>query len=65
MRAGHDISLDVTLDAGLRIDALNSKTHDVTVERPNDRSARITLKDLATIPNKGFHPPLRCRRQEN
>jgi Ca-activated chloride channel family protein len=54
MRAGHDISLDVTLDAGLRIDALNSKTHDVTVERPNDRSARIILKDLATIPNKDF-----------
>jgi Ca-activated chloride channel family protein len=54
MRAGHDISLDVTLDAGLRIDALDSKTHDVTVEHPNDRSARITLKDLATIPNKDF-----------
>lgn len=54
MRAGHDISLDVTLDAGLPIDALNSKTHEVTVERPNDRSARIALKDLATIPNKDF-----------
>lgn len=54
MRAGHDISLDVTLDAGLPIDGLNSKTHDVTLERPNDRSARITLKDLATIPNKDF-----------
>jgi Ca-activated chloride channel homolog len=54
MRAGHDISLDVTLDAGLPIDALNSKTHDVAVERPNDRSARITLRDLATIPNKDF-----------
>src|SRR3977135_1399367 len=33
MRAGHDISLDVTLDAGLPIDALNSKTHDVPLER--------------------------------
>jgi Ca-activated chloride channel homolog len=54
MRAGHDISLDVTLDAGVPIDALNSKTHDVAVERQNDRSAHITLKDLATIPNKDF-----------
>ncbi|HEX3230537.1 MAG TPA: VIT and VWA domain-containing protein [Pyrinomonadaceae bacterium] len=54
MRAGHDISLEVTLDAGLPIDGLNSKTHDVTVLRPNDRSAHITLKDLATIPNKDF-----------
>src|SRR5262245_10853563 len=35
MRAGHDISLDVTLDAGVPIDALNSKTHDVTVDRWN------------------------------
>jgi len=54
MRAGHDISLEVTLDAGLPIDGLNSKTHDVNVLRPNDRSAHITLKDLATIPNKDF-----------
>ena len=54
MRAGHDISLDVTLDAGVPIDALDSKTHDIAVERPNDRSAHISLKDLATIPNKDF-----------
>ena len=54
MRAGHDISLEVTLDAGVPIDALDSKTHDVSVERPDNRSARITLKDLSTIPNKDF-----------
>ncbi|HEU5236661.1 MAG TPA: VIT and VWA domain-containing protein [Pyrinomonadaceae bacterium] len=54
MRAGHDISLDVTLDAGVPIDALNSKTHDVSVERPDEHSARVTLKELATIPNKDF-----------
>ena len=54
MRAGHDISLDVTLDAAVPIDTLNSKTHDVTVERGSASSARVTLKDLATIPNKDF-----------
>src|SRR5262249_54635477 len=54
MRAGHDISLTVSLDAGVPIDALNSKTHDVSVERPDDRTARVTLKDLNTIPNKDF-----------
>jgi len=54
MRAGHDISLDVTLDAGVPIDALTSKTHDVTLERPSDRTAHVALKDLATIPNKDF-----------
>jgi len=54
MRVGHDISLDVTLDAGVPIDLISSKTHDVNVERPDDRRARVSLKDEATIPNKDF-----------
>ena len=54
MRVGHDISLDVTLDAGVPIDAMSSKTHEVNVERPDDHRARVTLKDQAAIPNKDF-----------
>ena len=54
MRAGHDISLEVALDAGVPIDALNSKTHEVVIERADDRRARVALKDQATIPNKDF-----------
>src|SRR5438132_5640232 len=54
MRVGHDISLDVTLDAGVPIDALGSKTHEVNVERPDDHRAHVSLKDEATIPNKDF-----------
>jgi Ca-activated chloride channel family protein len=54
MRAGHDISFDLTLDAGVAIDGLTSKTHDVDVERPDDHRAHLRLKDLATIPNKDF-----------
>jgi Ca-activated chloride channel family protein len=54
MRVGHDISLDVTLDAGVPIDALSSGTHDVNVDRPDDRRARVRLKDEETIPNKDF-----------
>jgi Ca-activated chloride channel family protein len=54
MRAGHDISVEVSLDAGVPIDALNSKTHQLIVERPNDRRARVTLQQLVTIPNKDF-----------
>jgi Ca-activated chloride channel homolog len=54
MRAGHDVSIDVTLDAGVPIDALDSRTHDVNVERADDRRARVRLKDEATIPNKDF-----------
>ncbi|MDX6306805.1 MAG: Ca-activated chloride channel, partial [Blastocatellia bacterium] len=54
MRAGHDVSIDVSLDAGVPIDALSSKTHDVSIERPDDRRAIVRLKDQATIPNKDF-----------
>jgi Ca-activated chloride channel family protein len=54
MRAGHDVSLDVTLDAGLPIDALSSKTHEVDIERPDNRRARVRLQNGAEIPNKDF-----------
>src|SRR2546430_2896504 len=54
LRAGHDVSLQISLDAGVPIDGLTSKTHDVNIERPDDHHAQITLKDLATIPNKDF-----------
>jgi Ca-activated chloride channel family protein len=54
MRAGHDISLDVTLDAGVPIDVLSSKTHEVDTERPDDHRAHVRLKSNTEIPNKDF-----------
>jgi Ca-activated chloride channel family protein len=54
MRSGHDISLEVALDAGLIIDNLDSKTHPTDIQRPDAHSARLRLKDSATIPNKDF-----------
>jgi Ca-activated chloride channel family protein len=54
LRSGHDVSLDIQLDAGLLIDALDSKTHPIDIERPDGRSAHIRLKEAATIPNKDF-----------
>jgi Ca-activated chloride channel family protein len=54
MRAGHDISLDITLDAGLAIENVASKTHDVSIERADVARAHVRLKDQATIPNKDF-----------
>src|SRR5213080_4736313 len=54
MRAGHDISIDLMLDAGVPIDGLDSNTHEVIIERPDDRRAHVALKDQATIPNKDF-----------
>src|SRR5262245_17960024 len=54
MRSGHDISLEVALDAGLSIDNIDSKTHPTDIQRPDSRSARLRLKDSETIPNKDF-----------
>jgi Ca-activated chloride channel homolog len=54
LRSGHDISLQVSLDAGLIIDNVGSKTHQVEIQRPDIRSARLTLKESSTIPNKDF-----------
>ncbi len=54
MRSGHDISLEVTLDAGLIVEDVVSKSHGVDMQRPNPRSARLKLKDDTTIPNKDF-----------
>ena len=54
MRAGHDISIDVLLDAGVPIDGLASKSHEVQVDKPDSERAHVQLKDSATIPNKDF-----------
>ena len=54
MRAGHDVSLDITLDAGVAIDGLASKTHPIDIERTDERRAHVRLKNSSTIPNKDF-----------
>ena len=53
-RAGHDISVDVTLDAGVPINFLRSLTHDIDIERPTPRTATLHLKNKTEIPNKDF-----------
>ena len=54
MRSGHDISLEVTLDAGLIVEKIGSKSHPVNIDRPSPRSAHLRLKENSTIPNKDF-----------
>jgi Ca-activated chloride channel family protein len=54
VRPGHDISLDLDIDAGVSIEALTSATHETEVERPDPRRAIVRLKDQLTIPNKDF-----------
>ncbi len=53
-RAGHDISVAVTLDAGLPVDKLECPTHEVVTERPGVSRAVVRLKDKDVIPNKDF-----------
>jgi Ca-activated chloride channel family protein len=53
-RAGHDISLAVSVDAGVPIQSLSSITHQVFTERSASQRATVRLQDLAVIPNKDF-----------
>lgn len=53
-RAGHDISVEVTLDAGLTIGDLDSKTHPIDVQRLTPSRAQVRLRDQDVIPNKDF-----------
>ena len=54
LRSGHDISLDVQIDAGLIVDRIDSKSHSVNVERATPNRAHVRLKEGTTIPNKDF-----------
>ena len=53
-RPGHDISIDVNLNAGVPIEEIRSTSHDIQQVNFNPASSKITLRDLATIPNKDF-----------
>lgn len=54
MRAGHDISIEVSLDAGVPIDSFKSKSHEIETQNLSNHSANIRLKNQETIPNKDF-----------
>lgn len=53
-RAGHDISVAVTVDAGLPIDWIASSSHEVIIDRPANTRAGVRLRSGQTIPNKDF-----------
>ena len=53
-RAGHDLSIEVELDAGLEIRALTAKSHEIFVDRPSLSRAVVRLQQKATLPNKDF-----------
>lgn len=54
MRAGHDISLTVHIDAGLELHELESVLHEVDVRTDGPTRAVVTLAKQAEIPNRDF-----------
>ena len=54
MRAGHDISIDVTIDAGVPLIGFHSETHKIEALQPGVGRATVRLQDQAVIPNKDF-----------
>ncbi len=53
-RTGHDIALSLTLDAGVPIQDLRCRSHEVEMTRDGNRRASVSLKPFDTIPNKDF-----------
>jgi Ca-activated chloride channel family protein len=53
-RAGHDISLDLAIDAGAPIRHLRSSSHQIDIERTGPSTARVRLRNQAEIANKDF-----------
>jgi Ca-activated chloride channel family protein len=53
-RAGHDIDITVTVDAGMNIRQISSALHDVEIAREGDNRAVVKLKNKEEIPNRDF-----------
>jgi len=53
-RAGHTISIEVNLNAGVPVEEIRSNSHEIETINLSSNSAKISLKDAETIPNKDF-----------
>ncbi|HVE58751.1 MAG TPA: TonB family protein, partial [Pyrinomonadaceae bacterium] len=53
-RAGHTISIEVNLNAGVPVEEIRSNSHEIETVNLSSNSAKISLKDAETIPNKDF-----------
>jgi Ca-activated chloride channel family protein len=53
-RAGHDIDLSVSIDAGVPILGIESKLHEVDVDRKGETRASVSLRNKKEIPNRDF-----------
>lgn len=53
-RTGHDISIEVNLNAGVPVEEIRSTSHGIEQVNFSPNTAKITLKNEKTIPNKDF-----------
>lgn len=53
-RSGHDVDVAVTLDALVKVEAVESRTHKVTVAKKSERAFDVTLDEGDRIPNRDF-----------
>lgn len=53
-RTGHDISVEVTLDAGSMVGDIEAPTHPVVAQHPGDGTLRVALAERRSIPNRDF-----------
>lgn len=53
-RNGSDISVEVNLNAGVPVEEIRSTSHDIEQINFSPNTAKITLKNEKTIPNKDF-----------
>jgi len=52
-RSAHDISIDVQIDAGVKIEEVRS-THEIVASRPGENRASVQLANQSTLPNRDF-----------
>ena len=53
-RAGHDVSIELGIDAGVPVQQLHSSSHEIDVIRTSSSTSTVKLQNLAEIPNKDF-----------
>ena len=54
MRAGHDISIEISLDAGVPIESVTAKSHQIETINIAANRANVKLKTANEIPNRDF-----------
>lgn len=53
-RAGHDISIEVNLNAGVPVEEIRSSSHAIDQVNFSPNTSKVTLRGEKTIPNKDF-----------